>query len=44
MDDELRGLLDRWIIAFLDPPTVLDRDLMRSILEEHEAASGEDRA
>ena len=37
MDDETRKLLDRWIIAFLDPPVVLDADLMRLILDEHEA-------
>lgn len=37
MDEETRKLLDRWIIAFLDPPSVLDPDLMRLILDEHEA-------
>lgn len=37
MDEDTRKLLDRWIIAFLDPPVVLDADLMRLILDEHEA-------
>lgn len=39
MEDETRRLLDRWIIAFLDPPAVLDVDLMRLILDEHEAGA-----
>ena len=42
MDDETRRLLDRWIIAFLDPPVLLDPDLMRLILDEHDAVPGED--
>lgn len=43
MDDETRRLLDRWIIAFLDPPAVLDADLMRLILAEHDAGRAEDQ-
>ena len=42
MDDETRRLLDRWIIAFLDPPVLLDPHLMRLILDEHDAVPGED--
>ncbi len=42
MDEEMGRLLDRWIIAFLDPPAVLDADLMRSILDEHDAGGIED--
>jgi hypothetical protein len=37
MDDETRRLFDRWVIAFLDPPVVLDAYLMRLILDEHDA-------
>ncbi len=42
VDEEMGRLLDRWIIAFLDPPAVLDADLMRSILDEHDAGGIED--
>lgn len=44
LDDDTKRLLDRWIIAFLDPPSVLDPDLMRLILEEHEATKARDAA
>ena len=42
MDEKTRWLVDRWIIAFLDPPAVLDPHLMRLILDEHEAGAKHD--
>lgn len=37
MHDEDRKLLDRWILTFLEPPPVVDPELMRRLLAEHDA-------
>lgn len=35
MTNEERELLDRWILTFLEPPPVVDPELMRRLLAEH---------
>jgi len=34
MDDELKVLTDRWILAFCEAPPILDAELMRQMLDE----------
>lgn len=34
MTDEERELVDRWILAFCEPPPVVDAELMRRLLAE----------
>ena len=33
MDDELKALTDKWILAFCETPPILDAELMRQTLE-----------
>jgi hypothetical protein len=35
MTNEERELLDRWILAFLEAPPIVDPELMRRLLAEH---------
>lgn len=37
MDDETSRLVERWIIAFLETPSLPDAELMARILAEHDA-------
>jgi hypothetical protein len=37
MDRETRALVERWIIAFCEPPVLIDAELMRRVLAEVEA-------
>jgi len=39
MNEETSRLVDRWIIAFLEVPPLLDADLLSRLLDEHEAKS-----
>ncbi len=41
MKNENSELLDRWIVAFLEPPAVVDPELMRRLLAEHAARHAE---
>ena len=41
MTNEERELLDRWILTFLEPPPVVDPELMRRLLAEHDATQAE---
>lgn len=34
MTDEERDLVERWILAFCEPPPVVDAELMRRLLAE----------
>ncbi|HEY1224432.1 MAG TPA: hypothetical protein VGE54_04310 [Brevundimonas sp.] len=37
MDADGERLLERWILAFCEPPPLIDVELMRRVLAEHEA-------
>ena len=37
MDSEMNGLVERWILTFCEPPALIDAELMRRVLAEHEA-------
>lgn len=37
MDDEADRLVERWILAFCEVPPVVDPELMRRLLAEHDA-------
>ncbi len=37
MDNETNRLIERWILAFCEPPPLIDAELMRRVLAEHEA-------
>ncbi len=37
MDIETDGLIERWILAFCEPPALIDAELMRRVLADHEA-------
>lgn len=37
MTNEERELLDQWILTFLEAPAVVDPELMRRLLAEHDA-------
>ncbi|MDI1325669.1 MAG: hypothetical protein PSV23_02610 [Brevundimonas sp.] len=39
MDTETGALVQRWIIAFCEPPVLIDADLMRRMLSDHDARS-----
>lgn len=39
MQDEGRKSLDRWIVTFLEPPPVVDPELMRRLLAEHDGTT-----
>lgn len=41
MDQETTALVERWILTFLEPPPLLDAELMRTVLAEHESRSWE---
>lgn len=36
MDDELKRITERWILAFCEAPILLDAELMRRLLAERE--------
>ncbi|WP_327448863.1 hypothetical protein [Brevundimonas sp.] len=36
MDDEAERLVERWILAFCEPPPLVDPELMRRMLADHE--------
>ena len=36
MEDELNGLTERWIATFCEAPPLLDAELMRRLLAEHQ--------
>jgi hypothetical protein len=35
--EETERLMERWILAFCEPPPLLDAELMARLLAEHEA-------
>lgn len=37
MDGDTEKLIERWIIAFCEPPPLVDVELMRRVLADHEA-------
>ena len=37
MDSETKRLIERWILTFCEPPALIDAELMRRVLAEHEA-------
>lgn len=37
MDAETETLIQRWIIAFCEMPTLIDKELMRAVLADMEA-------
>ncbi|MFA4893578.1 hypothetical protein [Brevundimonas sp.] len=37
MDIETKVLVQRWIIAFSETPILIDAELMRRVLSDHEA-------
>ncbi len=41
MDQETSELVERWILTFLEQPPLLDAELMRTVLAEHESRSWE---
>jgi len=41
LDIETRTLVQRWIIAFCEPPVLIDPDLMRQVLDEVEGRPGD---
>lgn len=42
MSHDADDLLDRWILAFCEPPPLIDPELMTALLAEHDAKRGED--
>ena len=36
MDSETERLIDRWILAFCEPPPLVDAELMRRVLADYE--------
>ena len=42
MDQETSALVERWILTFLEPPPLLDAELMRTVLAEHESRTWEE--
>ena len=40
MDDDTRKLIDRWILAFCEPPPLIDAELMRRVLADYEDRQG----
>ncbi|WP_426026865.1 hypothetical protein [Brevundimonas sp. TWP2-3-4b2] len=41
LDTETKALVQRWIIAFRETPVLIDADLMRRVLADHEGPTGE---
>jgi hypothetical protein len=41
MDQETRALVQRWILTFLEAPPLIDAELMRTVLAEHEIRTKE---
>lgn len=41
LDTETNALVQRWIIAFRETPVLIDADLMRRVLADHEGPTGE---
>lgn len=39
-DAEIERLTERWILAFCETPPVLDAELMRAVLADHETGTG----
>ncbi len=37
MEDETERLVERWILAFCEPPPLIDAELMRRMLADHDA-------
>ncbi len=37
MTDEERSLMEQWILRFCEPPPVIDAELMRRVIAEHQA-------
>ncbi|WP_291535519.1 DUF2945 domain-containing protein [Brevundimonas sp.] len=44
MTDEERALVERWILAFCEAPPVVDAELMRRLIAEHESLEGTEMA
>jgi hypothetical protein len=42
MSQEAERLIDQWILKFLEPPPLVDVELMRLVLAEHETRADED--
>ena len=42
MDHDADDLLQRWILAFCEPPPLIDAELMTRLLAEHAAKRSED--
>lgn len=36
MSEEIERLVERWILTFCEPPPLVDPELMRLVLAEHE--------
>jgi hypothetical protein len=41
MDDEMDRLVERWILAFCEPPPLVDAELMARLLADHETKERE---
>ena len=41
MSEDTDRLVDRWILAFCEPPPLVDAELMRLVLAEHDARHAE---
>ncbi|MFN3352907.1 MAG: hypothetical protein ACK4Z5_04795 [Brevundimonas sp.] len=41
MDDDTRALAERWLLTFCEAPPLLDAELMRAVLADHERQNQE---
>lgn len=41
MDQETTALVERWILTFLEAPPLIDVELMRTVLAEHQSSAKE---
>lgn len=41
MSHDANGLIERWILAFCETPTLIDEELMERLLAEHETRNAE---
>lgn len=44
MNDDTAGLVDQWILTFLETPALGDPDLLKKLLVEHQATHPENEA
>lgn len=44
MNDDTAGLVDQWILTFLETPALGDPDLLKKLLVEHQATLTENEA